>query len=33
MTLDPEAIRAVVEGEHGDTFAVLGQRAYPPRGA
>src|SRR4030095_11784344 len=29
MTLSPEAIRAVVEGEHGDPFAVLGPHRVP----
>jgi len=34
MTLDPHAIRAVVEGEHGDSFAVLGpHRVQTPDGA
>ena len=34
MTLDPHAIRAVVDGEHGDPFAVLGpHRVQTPGGA
>src|SRR5262249_61917487 len=34
MTLDQHAIRAVVEGEHGDPFAVLGpHRVQTPDGA
>src|SRR2546427_1283279 len=34
MTLDPHAIRAVVEGEHSDPFAVLGpHRVQTPDGA
>src|SRR5919198_5131228 len=34
MTLDPPTIRAVVEGEHGDPFAVLGpHRVQTPDGA
>src|SRR5439155_668309 len=34
MTLDPHAIRAVVEGTHGDPFAVLGpHRVQTPDGA
>src|SRR5215470_7252754 len=34
MALDPDAIRAVVEGEHGDPFAVLGpHRVETPHGA
>src|SRR3989441_2901672 len=33
MTLDPHAIRAVVDGEHGDPFAVLGpHRVQTPGG-
>src|SRR2546425_552084 len=33
MTLDPHAIRAIVEGEHGDPFAVLGpHRVQTPDG-
>src|SRR2546428_12983022 len=34
MTLDQHAIRAVVDGEHGDPFAVLGpHRVQTPGGA
>src|SRR5688572_24317969 len=34
MTLGPHAIRAIVEGEHGDPFAVLGpHRVQTPDGA
>jgi hypothetical protein len=34
MTLDPHAIHAVVEGEHGDPFAVLGpHQVQTPDGA
>src|SRR4029453_1635508 len=34
MTLDEDAIRAVVEGKHGDPFAVLGpHRVQTPDGA
>jgi 1,4-alpha-glucan branching enzyme len=34
MTLHPDAVRAVVEGEHGDPFAVLGpHRVQTPDGA
>ena len=34
MTLDPHAVRAVVEGTHGDPFAVLGpHRVQTPDGA
>jgi 1,4-alpha-glucan branching enzyme len=34
MTLDPHVIHAVVEGEHGDPFAVLGpHRVQTPEGA
>src|SRR4029450_6559882 len=34
MTLDPQAVHAVVEGEHGDPFAVLGpHRVQTPDGA
>ena len=34
MMLDAHAIRAVVEGEHGDPFAVLGpHRVQTPDGA
>src|SRR5437879_13775670 len=34
MTLDADAIRAVVEGTHGDPFAVLGpHRVQTPDGA
>ena len=34
MTLDADAIRAVVEGRHGDPFAVLGpHRVQTPDGA
>jgi len=34
MTLDAHAIRAIVEGEHGDPFAVLGpHRVETPDGA
>src|SRR2546426_10996473 len=34
MTLDPHAVRAVVDGEHGDPFAVLGpHRVQTPDGA
>src|SRR3989454_11614225 len=34
MRLDPHAIRAVVEGEHSDPFAVLGpHRVQTPDGA
>src|SRR5262249_52508306 len=34
MTLDTDAIRALVEGEHGDPFAVLGpHRVQTPQGA
>jgi 1,4-alpha-glucan branching enzyme len=34
MALDPHVIRAVVEGEHGDPFAVLGpHRVHTPDGA
>src|SRR5437879_6182785 len=33
MTLDPQAVQAVVEGEHGDPFAVLGpHRVQTPDG-
>src|SRR2546428_64107 len=31
MTLDPHAIRAVVDGEHGDPFAVLGRHGVQTR--
>ena len=34
MTLDPHEVHAVVEGEHGDPFAVLGpHRVQTPDGA